>query len=486
MADLDITTSFHVETPDSPAVARFADLLEASRKQIEYVKAAMASSGAPTKAYQARLDDLTQTEARLAAEVDRLRASESAHVRTMMEESAAAAQAAAAQKTLANEYATVAVKQGGVQKSSVQAGMAMLQMGYFVDDLQYGLRGVVNNIPNLIASLGLGAGLAGVVGIAAVAVSQLVSHWEQLAGAFGASTTQTEAERMEALAKATARTVDETATLAQYKREQAAGESLLTDLPKAKREEAQRVHEAMVEAGGPELVKAFARRQEVSAGDREALVQQAEAERRGRERARGILETFTSGEQWANQWQTIKRNLGIETKQQQVAGLARGIQIDYEQFARRDLARAETDPAWRGKMLAQIDADPAAFPAGAAAKIRAAGADPSAAKARAANDAKARSDALGAYKFAAADLIRLGVYDKDDADLRAFQAGQLPIAGLGAKALRIRAEALANTERAAAAEGDPEALRRMDTMIRLMKADRQQHIPPKPPVFVRP
>lgn len=59
------------------------------------------------------------------------------------------------------------------------AGMAMLQLGQFADDAQYGLRGVVNNMPSLVASLGGGAGLAGAIGIVAVAANQVYSFLEK-------------------------------------------------------------------------------------------------------------------------------------------------------------------------------------------------------------------------------------------------------------------------------------------------------------------
>lgn len=58
-------------------------------------------------------------------------------------------------------------------KSGVN-GTGILQLAYFIDDMQYGVRGVMNNIPILAQSLGLGAGLAGMAGIAAVAVGTLV------------------------------------------------------------------------------------------------------------------------------------------------------------------------------------------------------------------------------------------------------------------------------------------------------------------------
>lgn len=54
------------------------------------------------------------------------------------------------------------------------AGQGILQLAFALDDIQYGIRGVVNNIPQLVSAMGLGAGFAGVAGIAAVALNQLV------------------------------------------------------------------------------------------------------------------------------------------------------------------------------------------------------------------------------------------------------------------------------------------------------------------------
>lgn len=55
-------------------------------------------------------------------------------------------------------------------------GQNMLQMAYFADDLQYGLKGIVNQIPQVLQALGLGAGLAGVVSIAAVGLNVLTNN----------------------------------------------------------------------------------------------------------------------------------------------------------------------------------------------------------------------------------------------------------------------------------------------------------------------
>jgi len=59
-------------------------------------------------------------------------------------------------------------------KGTRDLGMAAMQTGMMVDDMQYGLRGIVNNIPMLVTSLGGSLGLAGAIGIAAVALNQLV------------------------------------------------------------------------------------------------------------------------------------------------------------------------------------------------------------------------------------------------------------------------------------------------------------------------
>jgi hypothetical protein len=86
----------------------------------------------------------------------------------VLADSDAAAQAWSRRMT---STSTVQVGKGG------GGGMAMMQLAQAVDDVQYGMRGVVNNIPGLLMSLGAGAGLAGVVSIAAVAMYQLTTRF---------------------------------------------------------------------------------------------------------------------------------------------------------------------------------------------------------------------------------------------------------------------------------------------------------------------
>ena len=67
-----------------------------------------------------------------------------------------------------------------VQDEAQHAGRGILQLGYAIDDLQYGFRGIANNIPQIALGLGAGAGVAGAAAIAATAVNQLINHWGEL------------------------------------------------------------------------------------------------------------------------------------------------------------------------------------------------------------------------------------------------------------------------------------------------------------------
>jgi len=60
------------------------------------------------------------------------------------------------------------------------SGTGILQLAYAVDDMQYGLRGVVNNIPLLVQSFGATAAAAGKLAIVAVIIAQIANHWEDL------------------------------------------------------------------------------------------------------------------------------------------------------------------------------------------------------------------------------------------------------------------------------------------------------------------
>lgn len=58
-------------------------------------------------------------------------------------------------------------------KSIKNMGQGMLQVAYFMDDVQYGIKGILNNIPGLVIGFGGGAGLAGAMSLAVLAGAKL-------------------------------------------------------------------------------------------------------------------------------------------------------------------------------------------------------------------------------------------------------------------------------------------------------------------------
>lgn len=58
-------------------------------------------------------------------------------------------------------------------RSVKNMGQGALQAAYFFDDLQYGIRGILNNIPGLVIGFGGGAGLAGALSLATLAGAKL-------------------------------------------------------------------------------------------------------------------------------------------------------------------------------------------------------------------------------------------------------------------------------------------------------------------------
>jgi hypothetical protein len=92
-----------------------------------------------------------------------------------------AAQTKAAAASLAGLQSQMAKVQGSMKG----AGQAMMQIGYAADDLQYGFKGVANNIQPILGSIPSLAKLAGPISIAAIAAYQLWEHWGQVKELFG-------------------------------------------------------------------------------------------------------------------------------------------------------------------------------------------------------------------------------------------------------------------------------------------------------------
>jgi hypothetical protein len=106
-------------------------------------------------------------------------------------------------------------------KGMASFGSSMMTAAAFADDMQYGLRAVVNQIPMVTTALGMGAGLGGVVSILAVGVNVLNNHWDSLVEKFSTRTIDTAAMEMERLGQKTGKTADEQKRLNELKREEA-------------------------------------------------------------------------------------------------------------------------------------------------------------------------------------------------------------------------------------------------------------------------
>lgn len=70
----------------------------------------------------------------------------------------------------------------GGKQSAGNSGLAqaLMQIGYAADDIQYGFRGIVNNVPMLVQSLGLGMGVAGAIQLVAVVANRYADEIEKL------------------------------------------------------------------------------------------------------------------------------------------------------------------------------------------------------------------------------------------------------------------------------------------------------------------
>lgn len=488
----DLVSKLIFETPSSPQLQQFNALLETNRKQIEYVQAAMVSVNAPTAAYRARLNDLLVTESRLILETNQLNAAQSAHARTMLEEEAAARKSFVTYQMFSTGGSRFAAGMNQAGEGTNRFARGLLQLGYVADDAQYGLRGIQNNIPQLAFLLGGASGmaLAGAAGIGMTAIALLASHWQQLSDAFGFSNTQTEADKMNELAKATRLTFDEAVKLDKYQREKKAGEEGLTALPKAVREDAAKVRETLAEVGAVGVYKGFEQLQVAQAGGRDVITRQQEEELRRRLRSQGHVEALFSGEYWADTWNTMKRRVGVQTLDQQVKVRAEQHQLDIQEAVKADVGRMETDPVWRNKMVAVMQAHPEFFPKGAAEEYKKVSPEALAAE-RAAKaekkedtaDAKVRADLQQTLRNALTAEIKRGTLDRDNVEVQEFEAGTRSLGQMSPRARGLilgQARTILGRE-AAAAGGDPALLRENQAQTKLLeKAVNLPMVPPKP------
>lgn len=83
-----------------------------------------------------------------------------------------------------------------MQQAGSQGAMGLLVLSQAVDDVQYGFKAIVNNIPQMGMAIGSTLGmssqsamkLGGIMGILAVAINVVINHWDQLFQRFGYGT----------------------------------------------------------------------------------------------------------------------------------------------------------------------------------------------------------------------------------------------------------------------------------------------------------
>ncbi len=90
-------------------------------------------------------------------------------------------------KQLQTSMGSVSQSVGAVSQSAAKGGEKVKDFGRAayvasqgLEDLQYGLGGVINNIPQLVMAFGGGAGLTAAISLTAVAINQLVKHWAEI------------------------------------------------------------------------------------------------------------------------------------------------------------------------------------------------------------------------------------------------------------------------------------------------------------------
>ena len=136
---------------------------------------------------------------------------------------------------------------GGMGRSGAAAGQfgyKLMMVGQTLDDFQYvaamGLRPVINNLMQFSA----------VLGIAAIAGNVLWTNWDRIAGLWRDKHTETEAERMERLEKATHKTAEETRELNKHKQKQADIEKLIATQSHDQKSSGERASAAIGIVGG--------------------------------------------------------------------------------------------------------------------------------------------------------------------------------------------------------------------------------------------
>jgi hypothetical protein len=132
-----------------------------------------ADTGGSEKAAKS-MADLRKNVEMLTKEVDAAALDTKEYEDALQRLAAEQAQLAAAEKKHYEQLTRVRKEHGATATSTKNSGAATLEFSRALEDAQYGINGVLNNLPGLVQNLGGGAGLAGVISIAAVGITFLV------------------------------------------------------------------------------------------------------------------------------------------------------------------------------------------------------------------------------------------------------------------------------------------------------------------------
>jgi hypothetical protein len=253
-------------------------------------------------------------------------------------------------------------------------GMGLMQLGYIVDDIQYGFKGVVNNIGPLALALSKGnLALAAAAQIMAVAIYQLYTHWNDLMSSMGMGKILTEAEEMEKLAKATHRTAEETAKLNKYKKDQQEQQNIMERMNKEQRETQGATQEIYAEEGGPAMIEALAAidRQNGGTGLTQEEKDKLDPEKVKRKQATASTkDPFSGANPFAASPEISDKAVQDEINRNKEKVTEALVQRSIDK-ARKLMSNAEVDPDKLRELIDRVEQQPASFSPGLAKKLRA-------------------------------------------------------------------------------------------------------------------
>jgi len=198
MADNDLSIRINTSA-DTSGVKQADDALDDLKKGADDASEALDQTGQEAEESARKIDgtgtsanktnkalDQTEKEAREASTALNKAGRESGELKRELDDAAKSAGKASTELNRvdgsASRAATTSARFSGesdkATKTTNNFGGAALNAAFFLDDLQYGIRGVVNNIPQLVMGLGMGTGVAGVLGILAVGLNQISQRFD--------------------------------------------------------------------------------------------------------------------------------------------------------------------------------------------------------------------------------------------------------------------------------------------------------------------